>query len=171
MEKKEEKETPKGESAQRQDRLGLALSGGGFRASFFHIGVLAQMARYPVLLCPVAPMPALTLLSGRVSNVTSSGSAVQAGSDRASIARLSVLSPTKFRGCVCMSLLPVSSNAGRFVRYQCRTDYWCRGYWYGNSNNRAPPSSLLCSCRPDFPGCRDGWSARDKTGREMAGAA
>src|SRR2546425_687080 len=35
----------KAESAQpRQNRLGLALSGGGFRASFFHIGVLAQMA-------------------------------------------------------------------------------------------------------------------------------
>ncbi len=28
----------------RDGRLGLALSGGGFRASFFHIGVLAQMA-------------------------------------------------------------------------------------------------------------------------------
>ena len=26
------------------DRLGLGLSGGGFRASFFHIGILAQMA-------------------------------------------------------------------------------------------------------------------------------
>ncbi|MDC4206849.1 MAG: patatin-like phospholipase family protein [Candidatus Manganitrophus sp.] len=49
MEKKEEKETPKGESTQRQDRLGLALSGGGFRASFFHIGVLAQMARLGLL--------------------------------------------------------------------------------------------------------------------------
>ena len=49
MEKKEEKESPKGESTQRQDRLGLALSGGGFRASFFHIGVLAQMARLGLL--------------------------------------------------------------------------------------------------------------------------
>ncbi|MCH7619173.1 MAG: patatin-like phospholipase family protein [Candidatus Marinimicrobia bacterium] len=29
--------------------LGLALSGGGFRASFFHIGVLAQMARLGIL--------------------------------------------------------------------------------------------------------------------------
>jgi len=31
------------------DRLGLALSGGGFRASLFHIGVLAQMARLGLL--------------------------------------------------------------------------------------------------------------------------
>lgn len=43
MENKGEKETPK------QERLGLALSGGGFRASFFHIGVLAQMARLGLL--------------------------------------------------------------------------------------------------------------------------
>lgn len=43
MEKKEEKELPK------QEKLGLALSGGGFRASFFHIGVLAQMARLGLL--------------------------------------------------------------------------------------------------------------------------
>jgi NTE family protein len=27
-----------------KQRLGLALSGGGFRASFYHIGVLAKMA-------------------------------------------------------------------------------------------------------------------------------
>ena len=27
-----------------EDRLGLGLSGGGLRASFYHIGVLAQMA-------------------------------------------------------------------------------------------------------------------------------
>lgn len=25
-------------------KLGLALSGGGFRAAFFHVGILAQMA-------------------------------------------------------------------------------------------------------------------------------
>jgi predicted acylesterase/phospholipase RssA len=31
------------------DRLGLALSGGGFRASFFHLGVLLQLARHGVL--------------------------------------------------------------------------------------------------------------------------
>jgi NTE family protein len=31
------------------EKLGLALSGGGFRASFFHIGVLAQMARQGLL--------------------------------------------------------------------------------------------------------------------------
>ena len=30
-------------------RLGLALSGGGFRASFFHIGVLARMAELGML--------------------------------------------------------------------------------------------------------------------------
>lgn len=30
-------------------RLGLALSGGGFRAAFFHLGVLAQMARQGLL--------------------------------------------------------------------------------------------------------------------------
>jgi predicted acylesterase/phospholipase RssA len=30
-------------------RLGLALSGGGFRAAFFHLGVLAQMARLRLL--------------------------------------------------------------------------------------------------------------------------
>lgn len=30
-------------------KLGLALSGGGFRASFFHIGVLARMAEIGVL--------------------------------------------------------------------------------------------------------------------------
>ena len=29
--------------------LGLALSGGGFRASFFHIGVLARMAELDLL--------------------------------------------------------------------------------------------------------------------------
>jgi NTE family protein len=32
-----------------RDKLGLALSGGGFRASFFHIGVLAQMAMLGLL--------------------------------------------------------------------------------------------------------------------------
>jgi predicted acylesterase/phospholipase RssA len=32
-----------------QQKLGLALSGGGFRASFFHIGVLAQMAEQGLL--------------------------------------------------------------------------------------------------------------------------
>ena len=30
-------------------RLGLALSGGGFRASFFHIGVLARLAELDLL--------------------------------------------------------------------------------------------------------------------------
>ena len=30
-------------------KLGLALSGGGFRASYFHIGVLAQMAEQGLL--------------------------------------------------------------------------------------------------------------------------
>jgi NTE family protein len=34
---------------ERSPALGLALSGGGFRAAFFHIGVLAQLARYGVL--------------------------------------------------------------------------------------------------------------------------
>ena len=29
--------------------LGLALSGGGFRASFFHLGVLARMAELDLL--------------------------------------------------------------------------------------------------------------------------
>lgn len=33
----------------KQQKLGLALSGGGFRASFFHIGVLAQMAEQGLL--------------------------------------------------------------------------------------------------------------------------
>lgn len=37
-----------GRSAERP-KLGLALSGGGFRASFFHIGVLAQLARHGLL--------------------------------------------------------------------------------------------------------------------------
>lgn len=32
-----------------REKLGLALSGGGFRASFFHVGVLAQMARQGLL--------------------------------------------------------------------------------------------------------------------------
>ena len=32
-----------------QSRLGLALSGGGFRASFFHLGVLARMAELDLL--------------------------------------------------------------------------------------------------------------------------
>jgi len=30
-------------------RLGLALSGGGFRASFFHLGVLARLAELGLL--------------------------------------------------------------------------------------------------------------------------
>jgi hypothetical protein len=30
-------------------KLGLALSGGGFRASFFHVGVLARMAEMRLL--------------------------------------------------------------------------------------------------------------------------
>jgi NTE family protein len=32
-----------------KDKLGLALSGGGFRASLFHIGVLARMAELDLL--------------------------------------------------------------------------------------------------------------------------
>jgi NTE family protein len=36
-------------AAAETSRLGLALSGGGFRASFFHIGLLAQMARLGLL--------------------------------------------------------------------------------------------------------------------------
>ncbi len=36
-------------SLSRQDKLGLALSGGGFRASLFHIGVLARMAELDLL--------------------------------------------------------------------------------------------------------------------------
>jgi predicted acylesterase/phospholipase RssA len=32
------------------DKLGLALSGGGFRASLFHIGVLARMAELDLLI-------------------------------------------------------------------------------------------------------------------------
>jgi predicted acylesterase/phospholipase RssA len=36
-------------SSAREGRLGLALSGGGFRASFFHIGVLARMASLGLL--------------------------------------------------------------------------------------------------------------------------
>ena len=31
------------------DKLGLALSGGGFRSAFYHIGVLAQMAMLELL--------------------------------------------------------------------------------------------------------------------------
>jgi NTE family protein len=34
---------------QSSEKLGLALSGGGFRASFFHIGILAQMAELGLL--------------------------------------------------------------------------------------------------------------------------
>ena len=30
-------------------KVGLALSGGGFRASFYHLGVLAQLAELDVL--------------------------------------------------------------------------------------------------------------------------
>jgi NTE family protein len=33
----------------KQEKLGLALSGGGFRAAFFHLGVLAQMAQQGLL--------------------------------------------------------------------------------------------------------------------------
>ena len=36
-------------SASSQPRLGLALSGGGFRAAFFHLGVLARMAELDLL--------------------------------------------------------------------------------------------------------------------------
>ena len=34
---------------QSSEKIGLALSGGGLRASFFHIGLLAQMAEQGVL--------------------------------------------------------------------------------------------------------------------------
>ena len=37
------------ENSQYVDKLGLGLSGGGFRASFFHIGILAQMAEQKLL--------------------------------------------------------------------------------------------------------------------------
>ena len=40
-------ETPR--AAENNTKMGLALSGGGFRASFFHLGVLAQMARHGTL--------------------------------------------------------------------------------------------------------------------------
>ncbi|MCK5729085.1 MAG: patatin-like phospholipase family protein [Methylococcales bacterium] len=36
-------------STQSSEKLGLAFSGGGFRASFFHIGILAQMAEQGLL--------------------------------------------------------------------------------------------------------------------------
>jgi NTE family protein len=36
-------------AAAASSRLGLALSGGGFRASFFHLGLLAQMAMLGLL--------------------------------------------------------------------------------------------------------------------------
>ena len=36
-------------SSEKTKRLGLALSGGGFRASFYHIGVLARMAELGML--------------------------------------------------------------------------------------------------------------------------
>lgn len=36
-------------STEKTQRLGLALSGGGFRASFYHIGVLARMAEFGML--------------------------------------------------------------------------------------------------------------------------
>ncbi|MFV2057835.1 MAG: patatin-like phospholipase family protein, partial [Thiohalomonadales bacterium] len=32
-----------------ESRLGLSLSGGGFRASFFHLGTLARMAEHGML--------------------------------------------------------------------------------------------------------------------------
>jgi len=46
-----EKKNPVDKTLQMESggKLGLALSGGGFRASFFHIGVLAQMARLGLL--------------------------------------------------------------------------------------------------------------------------
>ena len=34
---------------ERRNKLGLALSGGGFRASFFHLGVLRRLAELDVL--------------------------------------------------------------------------------------------------------------------------
>ncbi|MBI3802441.1 MAG: patatin-like phospholipase family protein [Nitrospirae bacterium] len=44
-----EKEAVEESVPKKEGRLGLALSGGGFRASFFHVGVLAQMARLGLL--------------------------------------------------------------------------------------------------------------------------
>ena len=37
------------ENAESNQRLGLGLSGGGFRASFYHVGVLAKMAELGML--------------------------------------------------------------------------------------------------------------------------
>jgi len=42
-------EDPGQKEVARRQKLGLALSGGGFRASLFHLGVLAQMARQGLL--------------------------------------------------------------------------------------------------------------------------
>lgn len=42
-------QTPEQSASPKSKRLGLALSGGGFRASFFHIGVLAKMAELGLL--------------------------------------------------------------------------------------------------------------------------
>ncbi|MEK6756046.1 MAG: patatin-like phospholipase family protein [Bacteroidota bacterium] len=44
----------------KERRLGLALSGGGFRASFFHIGVLARLAELDLL----RPIEAISTVSG-----------------------------------------------------------------------------------------------------------
>src|SRR5215470_1681850 len=38
-----------GAGAPRRDKLGLALAGGGFRASLFHLGVLRRMAELDLL--------------------------------------------------------------------------------------------------------------------------
>lgn len=45
---------------QNEKRLGLALSGGGFRASFFHIGVLARLAELDLL----RPIEVISTVSG-----------------------------------------------------------------------------------------------------------
>lgn len=45
----EEEKESEGATKKTGVKLGLALSGGGFRASFFHIGVLAQMAQLGLL--------------------------------------------------------------------------------------------------------------------------
>jgi NTE family protein len=43
------RESDESEPSDSRSPLGLALTGGGFRAAFFHVGVLAQLARYGLL--------------------------------------------------------------------------------------------------------------------------
>ncbi len=51
---------PKEDSVPTERKLGLALSGGGFRASFFHIGVLARLAEIDLL----RPIEVISTVSG-----------------------------------------------------------------------------------------------------------